>query len=234
MTPAALELDGACSGYGSAQVVRGVSLRVAPGEAVAVLGKNGMGKTTLLRTIMGYNRLQAGRLRIAGADMAGAPVHRRARDGVAYAPQERALFQDLSVRDNLRLGLAGDRAFPAALEQVRGLFPFLVERLGQTAGTLSGGEQKMLLLARALMAGPRLVLVDEVSEGLQPSVIDRLADVLRAARAQGRALVLVEQHVGFALAVADRYVVLKLGEVVADGATADPAARETIGSHLRV
>jgi len=235
MTDAALELEGVSSGYGTARVVRGVSLRLAPGEVLAVLGKNGMGKTTLLRTVMGYNALQEGRLRILGADMAGTSVHRRARIGVAYAPQERALFQDLSVRDNLRLGLVADRGLPKALDCVRALFPFLAERLGQAAGTLSGGEQKMLILARALMAGPKLVLVDEISEGLQPSVVDRLAGVLRqAARAEDRAMLLVEQHVGFALSVADRYVVLKLGEIVAAGDAADPAARDRIEAHLSV
>lgn len=235
MRDAVLELEDVSSGYGTARVVRSVSLRLAPGEVLAVLGKNGMGKTTLLRTVMGYNALQEGRLRILGTNMAGAPVHRRARIGVAYAPQERALFQDLSVRDNLRLGLVADRGLPKALDGVRALFPFLTERLGQAAGTLSGGEQKMLILARALMAGPNLVLVDEITEGLQPSVVDRLTGVLRqAARAEDRAMLLVEQHVGFALSVADRYVVLKLGEIVAAGDAADPTARDKIEAHLSV
>jgi len=235
MSTPALQLLDVRSGYGAAEVVRGVSLHVAPGEIVALLGKNGMGKTTLLRTVMGYNKLQGGQVRIFGADMQNAPVHQRARVGVAYAPQEQALFQDLSVRDNLRLGLAHDRQFTRALARVRDLFPFLADRLDQPAGTLSGGEQKMLLVARALMIEPRLVLIDEVTEGLQPSVVDRLAAVLRhAAHEEGRAILLVEQHVGFALAVADRYAALKLGEIVASGATSDSNVRPVIEEHLRV
>ncbi len=235
MNRLALELDHIGSGYGEARVVGDVSLKVAFGEVVVLLGKNGMGKTTLLRTVMGYNRLQTGRVFIMGHDMANVAVHQRARAGVAYVPQERALFQDLSVRDNLRLGLSTDRQFATALARVRGLFPFLADRLAQPAGTLSGGEQKMLLVARALMTDARLVLIDEVTEGLQPSVVDRLAEIIRhAARSEGRAILLVEQHVGFALSVADRYAALKLGEIVAMGSASDSGARSTIEEHLRV
>jgi branched-chain amino acid transport system ATP-binding protein len=184
---------------------------------------------------MGYLKPQAGSITIAGSDVTGMPVHHRARRGVSYAPQERALFQDLSIRDNLRLGLAHDRQLPQALERVRNTFPFLIERLAQPAGTLSGGEQKMLLVARALMTAPSVVLVDEVTEGLQPSVVDRLAAVLRhAAVADGRAILLVEQHVRFALEVADRYAVLKLGAIVASGSARDFDASSTIEEQLRV
>jgi branched-chain amino acid transport system ATP-binding protein len=235
MSQAALDVSALSSGYGAAQVVRSVSLTVGRGEVLALLGKNGMGKSTLLRTIMGYLKPQAGRIGIAGSDVTGAPVHHRARHGMAYAPQERALFQDLSIRENLRLGLAHDRELPQALERVCETFPFLTERLAQPAGTLSGGEQKMLLVARALMTAPRVVLVDEVTEGLQPSVVDRLAAVLRRAAAQdGRAILLVEQHVRFALDVADRYAVLKLGAIVASGSSQDVDAASTIEAELRV
>ncbi len=235
MSEALLDLEGVSSGYGTALVVRRVSLQVRPGEVVALLGKNGMGKSTLLRTVMGYQKLRTGRLRIDGQDMAAHPVHHRARLGVSYVPQERALFQDLSVRDNLRLGLVHDRAFADGLDRVRQYFPFLAERLAQPAGTLSGGEQKMLLIARALMTAPRLILVDEVTEGLQPSVVERLAEVLRAAALDDdRAIVLVEQHVQFALSVADRFAVLKLGEIAATGATADPDAAAVIEALLHV
>jgi branched-chain amino acid transport system ATP-binding protein len=235
MNGAMLDVAALSSGYGAAQVVRSVSLSVARGEVLALLGKNGMGKSTLLRTIMGYLKPQAGSITIAGSDVTGMPVHHRARRGVSYAPQERALFQDLSIRDNLRLGLAHDRQLPQALERVRNTFPFLIERLAQPAGTLSGGEQKMLLVARALMTAPSVVLVDEVTEGLQPSVVDRLAAVLRhAAVADGRAILLVEQHVRFALEVADRYAVLKLGAIVASGSARDFDASSTIEEQLRV
>ncbi len=235
MSGAILSVEGLSSGYGAATVVREVSLQVAPGEVLVLLGKNGMGKSTLLRTIMGYLRPHAGRICVGATDVTGEPVHRRAAHGVSYAPQERALFQDLSVRDNLRLGLSKDRDFEQALGRVRRAFPFLAERLAQPAGTLSGGEQKMLLVARALMTAPRLVLVDEVTEGLQPSVVDRLATVLRRAAAEERrAILLVEQHVHFALSVADRYAVLKLGTIVATGSTRDPDAQAVIESQLRV
>lgn len=232
---AALELTALSSGYGSALVVRNVSVLVSPGEVVALLGKNGMGKTTLLRTVMGYLRPMHGTVRAFGRDMGGTPVHARAREGIGYVPQERALFQDLPVRDNIRLGLPNDRGLPQALARVRALFPFLMERLAQKAGTLSGGEQKMLLLARALAADPRLLLIDEVTEGLQPSIVDRLAGVITAeSRQAGRAILLVEQHVGFALRVADRYAVLKGGEIVAEGRAADANAATTVMTHLQV
>jgi len=235
MTQPMLDVAGLSSGYGAAQVVRAVSLQVGRGEVLALLGKNGMGKSTLLRTIMGYLRPQAGSITVAGRDLTNVPVHHRARHGLAYAPQEQALFQDLSIRDNLRLGLVHDREFGQSLERVRETFPFLTERLAQFAGTLSGGEQKMLLVARALMTAPSVILVDEVTEGLQPSVIDRLATVLRRAAVQdGQAILLVEQHVRFALQVADRYAVLKLGTIVASGATGDEDAHDTIEEQLRV
>ena len=235
MDTAALRIDGLFSGYGPALVVRDLSLVVAPGEIVALLGRNGMGKTTLLRTVMGYLRPRTGRIDVFGRDVGGLPVHGRTGLGVAYVPQEQALFQDLSVRDNLRLGLRDDRAMPAAIARVGLLFPFLGARLPQKAGTLSGGEQKMLLLARALMSNPRLLLIDEVTEGLQPANVDRIAAALQAeARTHGRAMLLVEQHVSFALRIAHRYAVLKGGEMVARGDAADPAAHAEIAEHLLV
>jgi branched-chain amino acid transport system ATP-binding protein len=230
-----LDVAGLSSGYGAAQVLRSVSLQVAKGEVLALLGKNGMGKSTFLRTIMGYLKPLGGTIRLGGSDLTHAPVHHRARHGISYAPQERALFQDLSIRDNLRLGLTHDRQLGEALDRVRATFPFLIERLAQPAGTLSGGEQKMLLVARALMTAPSLVLIDEVTEGLQPSVVDRLAAVLRRAAVEdGRAIMLVEQHVRFALQVADRYAVLKLGAIVAAGSTSDADASDAIEAQLRV
>lgn len=235
MNPPALELRDVSSGYGAARVVHNVSMQVEFGEVVVLLGKNGMGKTTLLRTVMGYNKLQSGTVSVMGHDIAKASVHERPRMGVAYAPQERALFQDLSVRDNLRLGLARDSKFATALDRVHSLFPFLAERLGQQAGTLSGGEQKMLLMARALMTDARLILIDEVTEGLQPSVVGQLAKIIRhAARSEGRAILLVEQHVGFALSVADRYIALKLGQIVGQGPAEDKNIRKTVEEYFRV
>ncbi len=229
----ALAIEALRGGYGESPILRGVSLSVAPGEIFAILGKNGMGKTTLLKSVMGLLPVRSGAVRILGTDVARWPPFRITRLGVAYVPQEKAIFQDLSVEGNLRLALRDARAYPERLEAVGRWFPVLQARQRQRAGTLSGGEQKMLLIGRALLARPRLVLVDEISEGLQPAVITRLAEVLaEERRVHGMTIVLVEQNVGLALALADRYAVLKVGTVVETGRAADPAARATIERHL--
>ena len=235
MNPAALELQGVASGYGEAMVLRGVALSIAPGTITALLGKNGMGKTTVLKTAMGYLPKRQGTVKLFGYDVTAWPAHKVARQQVAYSPQEQALFAELSIRDNLRLGLASDAGFDERFASVFEHFPFLSGRLAQLAGTLSGGEQKMLLVARALMARPRLILIVEITEGLQPSVLKRLAAALRGERdSHGTAMLIVEQNVGFALQVADRYSVLKRGEIVAEGAAADGDAAQTIHAQLRV
>jgi ABC-type branched-subunit amino acid transport system ATPase component len=190
---AALEVEHLTSGYGEAMVLRDVSFSLPAGEVLAILGKNGMGKSTLLKTVMGFLPAARGRIRIGGEDTTGLPPHRMARRQVAYSPQEQAIFQDLTVDENLRLGLGSDRFYERELARVAQFFPFLAERRRQRAGTLSGGEQKMLLVARALMFRPRLMLVDEITEGLQPSVTQRVADVLRAELgALGLAILLIE------------------------------------------
>ena len=218
MSGAVLDIAGLSSGYGQAAVVREVNLEVRPGEIFALLGKNGMGKSTLLKSVMGFLPLHAGRVGLFGDDITGMPPHKVARREIAYTPQEQALFQDLTVEDNLRLGMRDDAAFDAGVKRIGQFFPVLPTRLKQRAGTLSGGEQKMLLVSRALMSKPKLMLVDEISEGLQPSVIERLAGVLRAERDEsGVSILLIEQNVKFALSVADRYAVLKLGEIVDRG-----------------
>jgi branched-chain amino acid transport system ATP-binding protein len=235
MTNAALEVRAVSGGYGAAMVLRDVSLRIEPGSITALLGKNGMGKTTLLKSVMGYLPKRAGAVRLFGEDVTAWPAHKVARQRVAYAPQEQALFAELSIRDNLRLGLAKDTGFDARFQAVVAHFPFLAGRLAQAAGTLSGGEQKMLLVARALMARPRLILIDEITEGLQPSVITRLAAALKRERdSHGTAMLIVEQNVGFALQVADRYSVLKRGEIVAEGLAGAPDAAQTIHAQLQV
>jgi branched-chain amino acid transport system ATP-binding protein len=235
MTEPALELATVSSGYGEAIVVRDIDLRVGPGEIVAMLGKNGMGKSTLLKAIMGFLPKATGAVVVEGADVTGWAPHRIARQGVAYIPQEKSLFQDLTVEQNLRLALVGGQIWEEALERVKGAFPFLLERLGQRAGTLSGGEQKMFLISRALATGARLVLVDEITEGLQPSVIERLAGVIRAEREKnGTAFFLVEQNVPFSLAVADRYAVLDIGEIAEAGDAASPGAARSIAARLSV
>ena len=218
MTATALQVIGLTSGYGEAMVLRDVSLTLPPGEVLAILGKNGMGKTTLLNTIMGFLPARSGSIQIFGTETAGMSPHQRAALSVAYSPQDQPIFQDLTVEENLRLGLRSDRGFASAFEHVSGFFPVLAERRRQTAGTLSGGEQKMLIIARALLARPRLMLIDEIAEGLQPSVILRLAEVLRAElRTLDLTILLIEQHVRFALSVASRYAVLAAGEIVDSG-----------------
>lgn len=232
---ATLAVSGLTSGYGEAVVVRGISLTVGSGEIVALLGKNGMGKSTLLKTVMGFLPAREGQITLYGRDVTGSSPHRIARQAVAYTPQEQAIFQDLTVGENLRLGQPEPRWFEEELERVGEVFPFLKERLGQRAGTLSGGEQKMLLIARALLARPKLMLVDEISEGLQPSIIERLAKVLVAERERtGVAMLLVEQNVRFALEVADRWAVLKLGEIDDEGRSDTKNVAARIADHLSV
>lgn len=235
MSDPALEVQGLTSGYGESVVLRDISFTVPQGEVMAILGKNGMGKTTLLKTVMGFLPALGGHIRIYGQDTVGLPPHRMARRQVAYSPQDQAIFQDLTVEENLRLGLSNDRHFARELERVAAFFPFLAERRKQRAGTLSGGEQKMLLVARALLPRPRLLLIDEITEGLQPSVVQRLTRVLREQiTALGLSILLIEQNLGFALSVADRYAVLTRGEIVADGRFAEPGAEAVIHGHLVV
>ena len=233
-TANALSVEKLSSGYAGAVVVREVSLSIAAGEILAVLGKNGMGKSTLLKAVMGFLPRMGGTVLIGGGEATRLPPHRVARLGVGYVAQEKALFQDMTVEENLRLAVRRPD-FEAALAEVEASFPFLLQRLKQRAGTLSGGEQKMLLMARSLATGAKLLLVDEITEGLQPSVIDRLAGVIRSARERhGTTMLLVEQHLPFALAVADRWAVLDRGEIAETGASSEPDARERVLKHLSV
>jgi len=221
------------AGYGESPVLHGISLEVRPAEIFAILGKNGMGKTTLLKTMMGILPPRQGQVEVLGHDVTGWAPYRITRMGVSYVPQDKSIFQDLSVEENLRLAMRPLSSYGVRLEAVARWFPFLRERQGQRAGTLSGGEQKMLLIARALLTRPRVVLVDEITEGLQPAVITRLQSILaEQCRVEGIAIVLVEQNIGFALTIADRYAVLKVGAVVETGKAADEGARECIERHL--
>lgn len=230
-----LSLDGVFSGYGAAMVVRGVSLELRTGEILAVLGKNGMGKSTLLKTIMGFVRAAEGVVRLDGSDVTRRAPHQMARAAVAYTPQEYTIFQDLTVEENLRLGVPDDTQFKQRLPGLEHVFPRILERLKQRAGTLSGGEQKMLLMSRSVLARPKVMLIDEISEGLQPTMIERMAEVLRRTRdEEGAAVLLIEQHLSFALSVADRFAVLKLGEIVEEGPAGDPSAATTLAEHLKV
>ena len=229
----ALAVEGLEGGYAGSVVLHGVTLDVRPAEIFAILGKNGMGKTTLLKTMMGLLPARRGRVEVLGAEVSRWAPYRITRLGVSYVPQEKSIFQDLSVEENLRLALRELSDFAERLDAVARWFPILKSRGRQRAGTLSGGEQKMLLIGRALLTRPRVVLVDEISEGLQPAMVTRLREVLmEERRATGLAIVLVEQNVDFALALADRYAVLKVGAVVETGRTSDAGARESVERHL--
>lgn len=228
-------LDALRCGYGQATVIRDLSLSIKSGEALALLGKNGMGKSTLLKGIMGFLPRQGGKVLYRGESLEAGVPHRYAEHGIAYAQQEKAVFQDLSVEENLRIAVANRMQYVRGLERIAGYFPFISQRLRQKAGTLSGGEQKMLILGRALMMEPKLLLVDEISEGLQPSVIERIVKVLQVERkASSIAMLIVEQNVGFALKTSDQYAVLDRGELGASGATQDGDAHDRILCELGV
>lgn len=221
MTPL-LEVDGLAVRYGGVVAVQDVSFHVEPGEVVAVLGANGAGKTSTLRAVTGLVRPAAGRVSVDGADVTGAAPERTARLGVAHVPAGRGIFGSLSVADNLRMGVYGagaDRsaAGAARVEEVLTTFPALAEKRRQPAGQLSGGQQQQLAIGRALVQAPRLLLVDEMSMGLSPTVVADLFRLVAQLRSRGIAVVMVEQFVGQALKVADSVLVLEQGRVVAAG-----------------
>jgi branched-chain amino acid transport system ATP-binding protein len=215
-----LELDDIHVRYGNIRALQGVSLSVAEGELVALIGSNGAGKTTTLRTISGINRVSEGAIRFEGADITRAPADRIVSLGISHCPEGRRIFGSLTVRENLRLGAVSQsdkRAAAEDLDMVLGLFPLLGERLGQAGGTLSGGEQQMLAIGRALMSRPRLLLLDEPSLGLAPLMVERIFETIASLKASGRTILLVEQNVHHALDVADRAYVLETGRVTLDG-----------------
>jgi len=218
---AMLEVAGACIGYGPIQAVTDASIRVEAGQVVAIVGANGAGKTTLMKAIAGLLPLSAGRIAFEGRDITGLPPHRRVAAGIALSPEGRQVFPDQSVRDNLELGAWSRNLSPAAMEGAieaqYALFPRLRERQDQMAVTLSGGEQQMLAIARALMGEPRLLLLDEPSLGLAPLVIREIFAIIRALRDRGITVLLVEQMANLALGVADRAYVLETGRVTLSG-----------------
>jgi branched-chain amino acid transport system ATP-binding protein len=221
----ALSVQGLRAGYGPVDVVRDVDLEVAKGEVVALLGPNGVGKTTVLRAVIGVLPVRRGHVCVCKQRVERWPSHRIARLNVAYAPQDAAIFTELSVRENLALALLRGSRIDAVARAFT-LFPELHDRQSQKAGTLSGGEQKMLIMARALLNQPRLLLFDEITEGVQPSIVLRIGMAIEAERARGAAILLVEQKVAFALRLASRYVVMRRGRVVATG----PVIAETFAA----
>lgn len=219
---ALLEADGLYVSYGPVEALRGVSLRVDAGEMVALIGANGAGKTTTLRTLSGMLAPRAGTITFKGKRIDGMPPFAVVEQGLAHVPEGRELFGAMSVEENLRLGFWSKRTakdFERRAERVMDHFPILAERASQAAATLSGGEQQMLVVARALMSDPELLLVDELSLGLAPKIVTQLFEILRAVNEGGTAVVLVEQFVHMALANTDRAYVLQKGEVVTEAAS---------------
>jgi branched-chain amino acid transport system ATP-binding protein len=215
----ALEVEGVHTYYGESHVLQGVSLRVDPGEVLAILGRNGMGKTTLIRTIIGFTPPREGRVLYEGTEITRLPPFRMVALGMALVPQGRRVFPSLSVRENLDVARRGEGRW--SLEQVYALFPRLRDRAANRANKLSGGEQQMLAIGRALMSNPDLLLMDEPTEGLAPLLVREVGRVITELKRSGLSILLVEQNLALALSVADRVHVLSRGQIVHTGTPAE-------------
>jgi branched-chain amino acid transport system ATP-binding protein len=235
-----LKIHNLAVNYGAIHAIKGINLEVNAGEVVTIVGGNGAGKSTLMRTISGLEPAVSGRIAFEGQDVTCLPAHRRVAMGIAQSPEGRQVFADQSVRDNLLLGAycraANDTDIESDIAEQFAVFPILKERQDQLAGTMSGGEQQMLAIARALMARPKLLLLDEPSLGLAPLIVKEIFSVIRTLRERGLTLLLVEQMANQALKVADRAYVLKNGEITSSGSAremlVDPAVREAyLGKH---
>lgn len=236
MTPV-LSCEGLSGGYDDTKVLSEISLKLEPGDIYALMGKNGAGKTTFFLTVLGVLRPMAGHIRLFDRETGSWAPHRIASSGVACAPQENPFFQDLTVNENLRLGsLALDRqAFQRGRDRVVSMFPFIGDRLRQKAGTLSGGEQAMVKVARALLPEPRLVLLDEVTEGLQPLTVNRVRDVLvRDHEERGTTLLIIEQNIHFVASFATRFGLMGRGRLTDEGRFDGQGALTRITEHLSV
>ena len=228
-----LKLDGLKSGYGEAVVVQGISLALEQGQSLALLGRNGTGKTTLLNTLVGVTRRHAGRITLAGQDITPLAPHERAAAGIGWVPQERNIFKSLTVHENLT---AVARPGPWTVQRAYEMFPRLAERRSNMGNQLSGGEQQMLAVGRALILNPRVMLLDEPLEGLAPILVEELLRALRRIiRDEGMSAILVEQNAQKVLGVTDRAAILERGAVVYEGASADLSAdRAVLESYLGV
>jgi branched-chain amino acid transport system ATP-binding protein len=228
MTPL-LQLDGVNSYYGDSHILHGVSLAVTPGRVLTLLGRNGAGKTTLLKSVIGIVRPRSGRIVFAGRDITAQSSYRIARSGIGYVPETRGIFPSLSVLENLTLAARGSTVPNGwTLDRVYALFPRLAERRASGGATLSGGEQQMLSMARALLTNPRLLLLDEPTEGLAPLIVAEIETVLTRLKGEGLTILLVEQNLGFALAFADKIAVLGKGQIRWNGTPRGFAAAEDI------
>ena len=228
---ALLEIENVSSGYGEVQILWGVSLKLEPGRLTALVGSNGVGKTTLLRTVSGLIRPWEGTIRFAGRDVTRVPAHAKAAQGIVMVPEGRQLFPRMTVYENLEMGAFTKRAkahFAENLEKVYDMLPRLKERADQKAGTLSGGEQQMLAVGRGLMAQPEVLMFDELSLGLAPLLVLGLFEVLQRLKEEGLTMLLVEQNVQMALAVSDYAYVLSKGRVEIEGPAAEVRQMEQV------
>jgi ABC-type branched-subunit amino acid transport system ATPase component len=228
-----LKFDNVEAGYGQARILHGINLEVSEGGAVAVLGRNGVGKTTLVNTLLGLARLTHGEITVRNRPFTGARPYLAARSGIAVVIQGRGILSNLTVHENLILGAATKRSGPWTTETVLKLFPMLKERSNVCGTTLSGGQQQMLAIGRALMANPDLLILDEPSEGLAPVIVDELADVLRGLAENGTSILLIEQNLGLVERVAEEYYVLSKGRVV-DRGTMGETTREALNKHIAI
>jgi branched-chain amino acid transport system ATP-binding protein len=226
-----LQIDSLNAWYGASHVLQDITIEVAKGEIVCLIGRNGAGKTTTLKSIMGLMERTRGSVKFKGRELLSEPAHVRFALGLAYVPEERRIVQGLSVRENLRLGLVASPEKKREAERIAGIagiFPRLAERLDQEAVTMSGGEQQMLAIARAMIAGPDLIMLDEPSEGIMPVLVDEMFELFRTMKAQGTTVLLVEQNVELALDIADRAYVLDQGAVVHQAAARELLADDEI------
>jgi branched-chain amino acid transport system ATP-binding protein len=225
-----LSVDDIHTYYGDSHVLQGISLAVAPAQCVALLGRNGVGKTTTLRSIVGLTRARRGRVAFNERDITRQPTYRIVRSGIAYVPEDRGIFPSVTVDEHLSMAFSASRGRPTRkpAEYVYSLFPRLAERRSNLGGQLSGGEQQMLAIGRALVAGPDLMILDEPSEGLAPVIIERLEEVLNGVKASGIPILLVEQNYHLATRLADRVYVLSQGRVQFEGSTAELIDNEAV------
>lgn len=218
-----LQIEKLSVAYGETLILRDIDLEVRPGEVVCLMGRNGVGKTTLIKSVMGLLRPAKGSIHFDGHDITRLPPNRRARLGIGYVPQGREIFSQLTVLENLRVGLdANPVRSPAVLDRVTGYFPALKELMERKGGVLSGGQQQQLAIARALATGPKLLVLDEPTEGIQPNIVTQIGEVLGALKREASmAILLVEQYLEFALDLADRYYVMEKGSIVLSGTSAE-------------
>jgi branched-chain amino acid transport system ATP-binding protein len=228
---AMLEIKDLCVNYGVIKALKGISFEVNEGEVIALIGANGAGKTTTLHTITGLISAKSGSIVLDGKDITRTPAHKIVKMGIAHVPEGRRIFQNLTVLDNIRLGAFTRKdkdAIAEDVEKVYKLFPRLEERKTQIAGTLSGGEQQMLAMGRALMSKPRIVVMDEPSMGLSPILVSEIFDIIESIRKQGTTVLLVEQNAKKALAISDRAYVLETGKIVLSGKASDLINDESV------